>query len=571
MYQRRHLLQPVQRLLFSEVLVLSQHLSLTSIIPKTIKKLIFDNEFNAPIDHNVVIPAWITELVFGQSFNKPISEQTIPSSVTSLIFGDTFNQTIMTNSIPSSITSLRFGNAFNQLLTLGAIPASVTSLTFGERFNQVLNDGVIPSTISTLSFGSDFNRELGSLSLPASLTSLSFGNRFNQVLTTGSIPSTVTMLRLGHFFNQSLAVGQLPTSLTELSFGKKFKQPLIAGVFPSSIRTLSFGRNFNQPLLEGVIPPSVKTLVLGYKFNQSVNAPSVTSLSIGDQYYTSDVRFKLSHLHTSTLQHLTSLLLANDDPEVFKLFEGGRPLNHVTSLTLTGYGHRLSPGMIPSSVVTLNLPEYCDDLQVNDIPSSVINLTLGNGYNQSDLEPGVIPSSVVRLNLGDEFKEHLCDGSIPMSVTKLSLNGQASFENIEALTNLRSITLHIPNDYSGITEQIFYQTVPTNTIRNCTQDDGQILQSVRVINYDQDSYDIVYMVYNHIGQTYSFGAFNIIPSRVQVGRTSARRYKDKVSCPYIPFQALSRGHLHIIESNRIIHCSSLGCKKRLPILNNKIM
>ena len=95
------------------------------------------------------LPINLTHLTFSNDFNQPINENVLPNKLTHLIFGYQFNQPILPGVLSNlnNLTNLTFGSNFNQSLLPSVFPISLTNLTFGYNFNQPLQSGVLPNTL----------------------------------------------------------------------------------------------------------------------------------------------------------------------------------------------------------------------------------------------------------------------------------------------------------------------------------------------------------------------------------------------------------------------------------------
>ena len=72
---------------------------------------------------------------------------TIPKTAKKIIFNDRFNSHIEPEFIPDGVTNIIFGDDFNQLLEVGVIPKSVSTIIFGSSYNKKLEVGVIPEGV----------------------------------------------------------------------------------------------------------------------------------------------------------------------------------------------------------------------------------------------------------------------------------------------------------------------------------------------------------------------------------------------------------------------------------------
>ncbi|GAM21322.1 hypothetical protein SAMD00019534_044970, partial [Acytostelium subglobosum LB1] len=493
LFQRRHLLLMDGDLLVTEVL----ELLYTQVPSSTMTTTLFD------------IPSNTKRLTFGDRFSLRLELISIPNSVTELILGGNFNQPLNEHSIPSSIRTLEFGYQFNQPLIIGSLPPSITSLKFGSQFNQSLRPGTIPDSVINLTFGS----------------------KFKQPLRPGTIPDSVIILKIGELysydFKQPLVRGSIPSSVTTLDIGSRSTNSILEGSIPPSVRTLNIvADKFISALNQGFIPLSLTCLSLYYYDNDLIDMSSLTclrSLKLREGEISDDTISKLPH-------SITKLSIQNFKPVAPGIWP---PNLHTLKCSIND-----SSGLVnlPPSVTTLHLDVR--DLEIGSIPSSVRNLHLSPYFNQS-LEHGMIPSSVISLDLGDEFRYEIPKDVLSPSVTQLNLHSAAQFEDIQSLTNLKSITLNIPGDYTDYNNQNVYSSVPTNVIKNSTNEYGDIHLSVRAIDTD------TFLAYDHRSCTYSFGQYNSCHRR-----SSLLSYPDMS----IPFRYLSMHQRQMYNnSNKIIH------------------
>ena len=90
------------------------------------------------------------------------SDKLLPSTLTNMIFDWEFNQPV--DNLPKSLTHLTFGFAFNQ--RVDNLPENLTHLTFGWKFNQPVDN--LPKNLIYLKFDSEqFNQPANNL--PVSL------------------------------------------------------------------------------------------------------------------------------------------------------------------------------------------------------------------------------------------------------------------------------------------------------------------------------------------------------------------------------------------------------------------
>lgn len=290
-------------------------------LPKNIKSLTFDIEFDEKINHDTIphtvnylslrskysvypgyIPKSVTTLFFY--IGQEIIPGTIPDSVTELFLNNK-NLSIVVNSIPESVVKLNF-NSFNQPISPGLIPKSVKYLDFGYDFNQKILPGTIPESVVELNLGWDFNQELIYGSVPTSIKKLKLGWHYNKNLTYGSIPFSVKKLCLESYelkikpgdipfgvtklkfcMNQKIISGLIPDSVTHLKFGIRFENKIEPNVLPASLLHLTFGNRFNKKIKPNTLPDAIQYLVLGKSYDKNIKyfPRSLIYLSLGKKYF----------------------------------------------------------------------------------------------------------------------------------------------------------------------------------------------------------------------------------------------------------------------------------------------
>lgn len=143
-------------------------------IRNTCKKIIFDNEFDEPIDL-INFLDHIESIKFGYWFNQSIINVEWPKSLKELVFTGEFSQSI--DEIPDSIEILKFGYSFNY--KINKLPSSLKKLVFGKKFNQSLDNVKIPVLLSTIIFGDDYDKSLDNIKLSSNINKLYLGKNFN--------------------------------------------------------------------------------------------------------------------------------------------------------------------------------------------------------------------------------------------------------------------------------------------------------------------------------------------------------------------------------------------------------
>eukprot|EP01112_Ceratiomyxa_fruticulosa_P018920 TRINITY_DN611_c0_g1_i2.p1 TRINITY_DN611_c0_g1~~TRINITY_DN611_c0_g1_i2.p1 ORF type:complete len:226 (-),score=32.19 TRINITY_DN611_c0_g1_i2:301-978(-) len=100
-------------------------------IMPTIKKVVFHNLFNEPVDG--LLSNEITHIQFGGYFLKPV--KSLPLNLTHLKFDFHFDQPVNSVVLPPKLTHLYFGVMYNQFIP--SLPSKVKQVTFSQGiYNQ---------------------------------------------------------------------------------------------------------------------------------------------------------------------------------------------------------------------------------------------------------------------------------------------------------------------------------------------------------------------------------------------------------------------------------------------------
>ena len=131
------------------------------------------------------------EITIPVCVNTLMEHITIPKTVKKIIFNDEFNHVLKPGVLPEGITDIRFGSSFNQILEEGVIPTSVTSLTFGVSYNKSIKKDILPKNLKNLFFRSQYySHEINDDVIPDSIEFFEF--YVNSM--TKNIPSKATEL-----------------------------------------------------------------------------------------------------------------------------------------------------------------------------------------------------------------------------------------------------------------------------------------------------------------------------------------------------------------------------------------
>lgn len=336
-----------------------------------------------------------------------------------------------TITFPDSLTHLRFADfnlpiessLGNSVSTGFSLPPGLVYLHFGDRFNQPIHAGVLPCSLTSLKFGYSFNQPISLGVLPSALQNLYFGSRFEHPLAAGCLPPSLTKLHLGDFFNESIENLKFPSSLTKLNLSKHYDLPLSnneISFLPSGLQQLDIGYDFNQLISSKTFPTTLTSLTLCCPFKtmeESILPSSLIQLRISRIFH------KNMFKSTPQLQFLI-FQTAWNDLGLIPLEPGMLP-NSLLALDLGTYcSTPLVPGLFPSRLLTLKMSYHFDQtLKKGIFPNSLTFLDLGASFNHA-IEPGILPPFLHALHLPRAFKKPLEPYSLPASLETLRINGQ---------------------------------------------------------------------------------------------------------------------------------------------------
>ncbi|EGC40598.1 hypothetical protein DICPUDRAFT_73890 [Dictyostelium purpureum] len=350
------------------------------------------------------IPYGVHTLSFGDAYDFPLSN-VIPHSVTSLKLGYLFQHSIKDGELPDSLKDITFGENFNQQLI--PLPKNCENVTFGWSFNKPLSingETCISSSVKKIHFGNLFNQKI----CPGDLQNvevLEFEKNYNQPLVSGCLPPTLVSLSFYGHFNQALTLGSLPTGfLTKIIFSNSFNQPIESGVIPQTVKHITFGKDFNQTIANSGIPKSIVTLNLGSNFNNVLDIGEFSSLT----------ELKISDRYDQPLLDNWWKSKTSGSVCLLKKLEFGYDFNQY-----------LRPfKSIPPTVETLIFGHsFNEPLDYGSIPPSVTCLSLKESIDYNIIfEPDIsLPNSILSLQLGYYYNQPFQPKSLPDSLTSLTL------------------------------------------------------------------------------------------------------------------------------------------------------
>jgi len=160
-------------------------------IPSSVEEIVFDYNFNQPLDY---LPAGIKKITFGKFFNHLINFKNLPTSIEYLEFGYCYNKTI--HEYPPNLKILKFGRNYSSKIF--NLPHGLIKLEINEKFSSLILD--LPTTLEILKF--DENSEysqLDKLELPNSIKILQLGKLRSPATGTTSyiknLPSSLEYIK----------------------------------------------------------------------------------------------------------------------------------------------------------------------------------------------------------------------------------------------------------------------------------------------------------------------------------------------------------------------------------------
>jgi len=286
-----------------------------------------------------------------------------------------------------------------------------------------------------------------------------------------TIPSNVKRIIFGQNFNQVLLKDSLPNSIVEINFGLKFSHCLSYCYLPNSIRYISFSK-YIHPFKKDSIPTTVNHIRINsrYLYKSSLfNLPrSISNLEINCQRL-SNIPSWIKHLklfgtlHDNVLNvgpslcsiqtnSMISIMPFNNDDDINnnvqeqeKKFSLSTNI-HIQISDMMQYNGFIRPGTIDTNVKSLMLPNvYNQPIIEGSIPNSVTKLTMGKFFSEptffipssvkildlglkfnSPLTPNLLPSTLEELFLSDSFNQPLTQGILPQSLVLLQFGSQFS-------------------------------------------------------------------------------------------------------------------------------------------------
>lgn len=227
-----------------------------NIIPKETTHLIFDGNFNEPLN-TCYFPKSIYSITFSYSsrFYKPINKNDLPEHITELIFENQYDERLYADNLPSNLEKIVLSDCYDHPLT-NTFPKNIKSIYIGTLFNNKINIGDFPYGVTKICFGPEYKRRLSSGVIPNTVTELFF-NKYNHSLKN-IIPNSVIIFGIGKC--KKLKIGDLPNSIEELYLNYCFNKELYYGIIPNSVKKLHIYGNIKNLNNKYIFPSSIQFL-----------------------------------------------------------------------------------------------------------------------------------------------------------------------------------------------------------------------------------------------------------------------------------------------------------------------
>lgn len=334
-----------------------------------------------------------------------------PRGLTSLDVGCKFIEPIKPDDLPPGLTSLRIRSKYSHPFVPGVLPTSLKMLEFDDG-DQSFHSGVLPQGLIELRLHRLVEPELGIHELARDV-----------------LPSTLKLLEIKNhrtwFLEKSvkdaimISPHALPEQLTHL-YGVIFKDRLIKDQLPN-LQVMSGYNDSCEDTFNGITPVNLTELDLLLHLEVDEEYPD-PNFALNDSIFPSHLRNLRIHIVSDNGRldilpgilpsSLRNLILQGSGPNSFNLVPGVIPFG-VTDLSLEfndsdGSGiQTIPPGIIPNSVIHLQLSDWYTRMKLGSIPSSVKRLIL----NDCVIDHKHIPDSVTHLLIrysGDDLFVDYC-------------------------------------------------------------------------------------------------------------------------------------------------------------------
>ncbi|KAF2075435.1 hypothetical protein CYY_003264 [Polysphondylium violaceum] len=277
------------------------------------------------------------------------------------------------------------------------------SVTFGPSFHGIYQAGFIPNGVE----------------------SVFLKNEYPLDIVENFFPETITEVVADHSIAAGeIVVGALPESLTRLEIGEGYEGDINQGMIPQNLKILDLGASIFNDLPSDAIPDSLTQLgFCGICEEDYSFPPNLKSLT------TRSLNFPLTiNTFSNTLTSLDFHEILFEEP----LSKGVLPKSLI-SLNLGNYDLYLSPGVFPESLKTLYLGAFCDPITPGLLPPSLTTLDLGKSDYEVHLD--LLPPSLTYLAFPAIYTQQVMVGAIPHGVKTLYFNHSLDRPDLGTIPN----------------------------------------------------------------------------------------------------------------------------------------
>ena len=228
-------------------------------------RIIFNDDFNNPIETCINILSLKKTIVFGKSFNQNL--ENIPSNVERIYLGKYFQKSL--TNIPSHVKSICFANDSIFYNYLDYLHDDVEELILGDNYDTVITK--LPSNLKTLVLGCGYNLKINAF---GNLKYLDIGNSYTYSLD--NLPNSLRTLVIGGEFNNYI---KFPDELENFIIKKDCAYNRTLNDLPKSLIYLSIKNNYTQPIIK--LPDSINVLEIGGGYVQSF-PPNLVKIILSD-------------------------------------------------------------------------------------------------------------------------------------------------------------------------------------------------------------------------------------------------------------------------------------------------
>lgn len=218
-------------------------------------RVIFNDDFNEPLDKCINLLGLKKIIVFGKSFNQDL--ESIPMNVQQIYLGKYFQKSL--TNIPSNVKSICFANDSLFYNYLDYLHDDVEELILGDDYNVSINK--LPLGLKILILGTGYNFKINAF---PNLMYLDIGESYSYSLD--NLPLSLETLVVGGEFNNYI---KFPEQLKHFVIKKNCMFGKELDNLPNSLVFLSIQNNYTLPLTK--LPDSITCISLGDHYNGNIS------------------------------------------------------------------------------------------------------------------------------------------------------------------------------------------------------------------------------------------------------------------------------------------------------------